>query len=226
MPSALQLTERCNLACRYCYVRRRRHPDPVDCTTDLCERFVAFALRESGERVKITFFGGEPLLRPDLIGHTVARGRQAAARHGAKTIGFHLVTNGTLLDDETGLHRRRGIGLEVSLDGPEEIHDANRRYTDGFPELPQGLQESPALRRAPPRSPGLHLFGHHVGGCAPLALGPLPGVGYGGSHSTPPARPGEEGRAGCRRTTARALRKRIDAHREAFLRGDTGAERG
>lgn len=77
---SLQLTERCNLDCRYCYVRRRPRPDPVDCAPDLCERFVDFALRESGKSVKITFFGGEPVLRPDLVRHTVAYGRKAAAR--------------------------------------------------------------------------------------------------------------------------------------------------
>lgn len=225
---SLQLTERCNLACRYCYVRRRRHPDPVDCTTDLCERFIAFALRESGERVKITFFGGEPLLRPDLTRHTVACGRQAAARHGAKTIGFHLVTNGTLLDDETGdFIAAEGIGLEVSLDGPEEIHDANRRYTDGSPSFRRVYGNLLRFVERHPDHP-VSIFSVITSADAlPWLQALCRGLETEGLTFNP-ARlgPEGEGRTGCRRATTRALRKRIDAHREAFLRGETGADEG
>ncbi len=128
---SLQLTERCNLACSYCYVRRRGAPDPLDCTPEFCERFVDFACREADGRVKLTFFGGEPLLRPDLIRHTVAH-----AQRLPRAIGFHLITNGTLLDDAMGdFIAGQGIGLEVSLDGPPAIHDAQRTFADGAPSF-------------------------------------------------------------------------------------------
>jgi radical SAM protein with 4Fe4S-binding SPASM domain len=128
---SLQLTERCNLACHYCYVRRRPDPDPLDCTPAFCERFIDFACREADGPVKITFFGGEPLLRPDLIRRMVAY-----ARTLPRTIAFHLITNGTLLDDALGdFIAAHGIGLEVSLDGPPEIHDAQRPFADGSPSF-------------------------------------------------------------------------------------------
>ena len=222
---SLQLTERCNLACRYCYVRRRE-PDSIDCTTDLCEQFVDFALRESGGRVKITFFGGEPLLRPDLIRHTVACGREAAAGNGAKSIGFHLVTNGTLLDDETGdFIAAEGIGLEVSLDGPESIHDANRRFIDGAPSFRRVYGN---LLRFVDRHPDhpVSIFSVITSTEAlPWLQALCRGLETEG-FTFNPARlgPGEEGRASCRRTAARALGNRIEAHREAFLRGETSAD--
>ncbi|MBI5552268.1 MAG: radical SAM protein [Desulfobacterales bacterium] len=128
---SLQLTERCNLACHYCYVRRRPDPDPLDCTPEFCERFIDFACREADGPVKITFFGGEPLLRPDLIRQMVAY-----ARTLPRAIGFHLITNGTLLDDAMGdFIAAHGIGLEVSLDGPQAIHDAHRVFADGAPSF-------------------------------------------------------------------------------------------
>ena len=225
---SLQLTERCNLACRYCYVRRRRQPDPIDCTPDLCERFVDFALRESGGRVKITFFGGEPLLRPDLIRHTVACGRQAAARRGATAIGFHLVTNGTLLDDELGdFIAAEGIGLEVSLDGPEKIHDANRRFTDGAPSFRRIYGNLLRFVERHPDHP-VSIFSVITSADAlPWLQALCRGLETEGLTFNP-ARlgPGEKGRASCRRTTAQALGHRIDAHREAFLRGATGTDEG
>lgn len=127
---SLQITERCNLKCRYCYVLRREKRYP-DCSSGLCERFVDFVLRESGETAKITFFGGEPLLRPDLIRHTVRYGAEAATRLG-KLLSFHVITNGTLLDDEIGDYLAANrIGLEISIDGPGSIHDRNRPFKDG-----------------------------------------------------------------------------------------------
>ncbi len=127
---SLQITERCNLKCRYCYVLRREKRYS-DCSSGLCERFVDFALRESGDSAKITFFGGEPLLRPDLIRHTIRYGAEAATRLG-KLLSFHVITNGTLLNDEIGDYLAANrIGLEISIDGPAAIHDRNRPFKDG-----------------------------------------------------------------------------------------------
>jgi uncharacterized protein len=128
----LQLTEKCNLSCTYCYVRNRTKNDPNDCSLELCQTFIDFALRESGRKLKISFFGGEPLLRPDLIRHTVHYGKQAAHKIG-KIIRFHIVTNGTLLEDAIGdFIVQEGISIEVSIDGPQEIHDCNRPYINGW----------------------------------------------------------------------------------------------
>lgn len=127
----LQLTERCNLACEYCYVRKRASLDLNDCSLKLCESFIDFALREAGNYVKIAFFGGEPLLRPDLIRHTVNYAKKSAHRIG-KVIAFHIVTNGTLLKDAIGdFIAKEDIRLEVSIDGPQKIHDHYRPYLNG-----------------------------------------------------------------------------------------------
>lgn len=90
-----------------------------------------FAVRESADGLKLTFFGGEPLLRFDLMRSTVKYGREAATGAG-KSISFHVVTNGTLLNDEIGdFIAVNRIGLEISIDGPAKVHDANRCYPDG-----------------------------------------------------------------------------------------------
>jgi uncharacterized protein len=78
-----------------------------------------------------SFFGGEPLLRIDLIKDVV---RYIRARQQAT--GQHVVRgitcNGTLL---TGPVRdflaQEQIDLCVSLDGPQHVHDLNRTHRDG-----------------------------------------------------------------------------------------------
>ena len=225
---SLQLTERCNLACRYCYVRRRGNRDPLDCTPDFCENFVDFARRESKGRVKITFFGGEPLLRPDLIRHTVAYGKNGAAGSGAKGIGFHLVTNATLLDDEMGdFIAGEGIGLEVSLDGPQTIHDRNRIYPDGSPSFRRVYGNLLRFVERHPDHP-VSIFSVIASEeSLPWLRALCRGLDVQGFTFNPVRlAPGDEHGVGCRRTVTRALRRRIDLHRDAFLEGDMEFDEG
>jgi len=71
----------------------------------------------------VSFFGGEPILKWDLITQTVdlVKGRMAKCR-------FHMTTNGTLLSKEHAQYLRANqpFSVLVSLDGPRDIHEANR----------------------------------------------------------------------------------------------------
>lgn len=224
---SLQLTERCNLACDYCYVLRRRQPDGVDCTPEFCTRFVDFVLRESAGRAKITFFGGEPLLRPDLIRHTVAYGKAAARDHG-KVLEFHVVTNATLLDDATGdFIAAEGIGLEVSLDGPEEVHDRHRRFVDGAPSFHQVYGKLLRFVERHPCHP-VAIFSVITSADALPWLQALCRSLEVNGFTYNPARlgRGEESCGGCHGAMPEAFRARIDGHREAFLQGETDADGG
>jgi len=70
MHYTLHLTDRCNLACRYCYVRKGKS----DMTADVARRVVDMAC--DGQHHGIIFFGGEPLLCMDTIRETVAWGKK------------------------------------------------------------------------------------------------------------------------------------------------------
>jgi len=119
------------MSCRYCYVRDRKKTEQADVTQETCKQFIEFVLRESGDEVKINFFGGEPLLCFDCIRFVVEHGRQKAARAG-KGIIFHIYSNGTLLDQEIGdFIVRNKIGIEISLDGPPDVHNKNRTFQGG-----------------------------------------------------------------------------------------------
>ncbi len=118
----VNVTNRCNLGCRYCYAQDNPVGEelPVSKLVDAC-------LGSGEEAVCIEFHGGEPLLRFQEIRETVYRVKRASQRHK-----FLIVTNGTLITDEVAdFFRQSGTGVIVSLDGPENVHDRNRVYRRG-----------------------------------------------------------------------------------------------
>jgi len=106
------LTYRCNRSCRYCGVSDNK-------TVELSTREAISAIDEMcdcGTR-KIHFTGGEPLVREDFL--------QLLGYCRKKGISISVNSNGALV--RQGIKSLRGIdGLSLSLDGPQEIHDAVR----------------------------------------------------------------------------------------------------
>ncbi len=133
----LHVTDACNLGCLYCYyskVEESQKPK-ASMETKVAERAVDFLFEHSRglENVVLVFFGGEPMMNFNLISSTLAYARQKAQETG-KTIDFAITTNGTLLSEKNirFLHEN-GVGITVSIDGYEEIHDRYRCFPDGSP---------------------------------------------------------------------------------------------
>ena len=81
----------------------------------------------------IIFFGGEPLLKKDLIRETIA---YCKAKEKSQEAYFHykVTTNGILLD-ESFLEYANSVNLQVamSIDGVGKAHDRFRVFPDGKP---------------------------------------------------------------------------------------------
>jgi uncharacterized protein len=134
----LEVTEKCNLRCKYCIY----HPEHKlfrsfghkDMTFEVAKKAIDFVLKHSSkteEEVVIGFYGGEPLLNFPLIVKSVEYAKIRANEIGRK-IGFAMTTNGTLLNDEIAdFLVDNDFNLIISLDGPEELHNENRVYSDG-----------------------------------------------------------------------------------------------
>jgi len=126
---SLFLDHACNLRCTYCYNGRAfRRTMPWE----VAERGIALALDGPGPR-RVSFFGGEPLLRWDLVVRCLDHAAVEAARRGV-AVEHVIVTNGTLLDG----HRLeallcREVFVAVSVDGDATAHDAARRTARGGP---------------------------------------------------------------------------------------------
>lgn len=114
---ALNLTQRCNLACAHCYLdaKTRDHGDDDELTTKEVKALLDDIAALSDETM-IVLTGGEPLLRRDI---------EAIATHGAK-LGLMMVvgTNGTALTEKrvASLSQAGVAGVGLSLDSLKPAH--------------------------------------------------------------------------------------------------------
>ncbi len=132
---ALNLTERCNLACAHCYldakVLKQGAVDELG-TGDL--KRVLSEIAEIGPETMVVLTGGEPTLRPDL---------PELARH-ASGLGLMVVvgTNGMLLrPDRIRQLQDAGVaGMGISVDSLNpRIHDAFRGKKGAWAKTMQGI---------------------------------------------------------------------------------------
>ena len=126
--ATLDLTERCNLRCVYCYHQEKTERD---LSVDAGMQAIDFVLRHSGQNVRIGFVGGETLLRFDVIEELVEYA-QKNAKSQRKRLLFALTTNGTLLDDRIiAFCEDHRIFIVLSADGARRSHDMHRITPSG-----------------------------------------------------------------------------------------------
>ncbi len=131
--AVLVLNLDCNLDCTYCFeggMKGNRYM-----TRETADLFIDFAEKNylaEGKSVELDFYGGEPLLSVDLIRYVSGRLKPLVENRGGEYT-FNLVTNGTLLTGELA-RELAPLGLrraKVTIDGPQEIHDAFRPFVSG-----------------------------------------------------------------------------------------------
>ena len=127
----LEAAQACNLRCTYCYAGGGSYGGPARAMRpELAARAARHLVEASGDRERVTLvlFGGEPLLNLPALEAAVRAGEAAAAARGKQLV-VSITTNGTRFTPEAldflAAHR---IGVSVSIDGPPDVHDANRPY--------------------------------------------------------------------------------------------------
>ncbi len=134
-PSALvNITNRCNLKCKHCFVFRDGNPNAITEKNEMpAERMIE---EISGYKNKygirrMLWMGGEPLLRKDVL------------KLGVKLFPQNVIaTNGTLPLIDLGPKTK----WTVSIDGPEEINDhirgkgTFRKTINNLNNLPHGFE--------------------------------------------------------------------------------------
>lgn len=117
-------TLHCNARCVYCYEEGRPQTRMAPETVEQTLRYILATHAEEG--IKLNWFGGEPLLCPDIIDR-ISRGvKEAGIPYRS-----NVVTNGSLLTPEIlekmlGLWNTRSI--QISMDGAEPDYIARKRY--------------------------------------------------------------------------------------------------
>jgi uncharacterized protein len=130
MHITLHLTTRCNMRCSYCY---SPPTERMDMTSEIIERTVSLSRSFSPANTGIIFFGGEPLLRKDLITETIERCRRDEKETGS-SFHFKVTTNGLLLDRPfLEFAQKYRLQVAMSIDGIEEAHDQHRKTQSHAP---------------------------------------------------------------------------------------------
>jgi len=148
MHLTLHLTNRCNLACSYCFETR----GPERMTKDVAYAAVKFGMQNTNTS-GLLFYGGEPLLERALIESTVAYTQRIKAK--TKHNFFYKMTTNGLLLDESFLQFAQGVNLTIgfSHDGPAQ--DDCRKLPSGEGSFAQLQNKIPLLLRYQPYAVGM-----------------------------------------------------------------------
>jgi AdoMet-dependent heme synthase len=120
------LTERCNLRCRHCYQEGKASPELSLSEIRPVIEEIGELIQDWSDTYEISFSpsfnvtGGEPFLRRDLF--------EILEAMSQKGFDLYLLSNGILVDRSKAKQLADlGIkGVQVSLEGPEEIHETIR----------------------------------------------------------------------------------------------------
>ena len=139
-----RVTEQCNLGCGFCAYDRGLKFPRAQAEAAQVERVAQLLLQWSqarGERLLLSWLGGEPLLVPWLL--RLSAKLRALARSSECDLALSLTTNGTRLSDA---HVRQALlanftEITVSIDAWGRAHEQLRGWAGGFQALTHSLQQ-------------------------------------------------------------------------------------
>ena len=141
----------CNMRCDYCYYLEKKNLYQQQrrqiLSEDMLEKFVEQYMNiQTTPSVLFTWHGGEPLMRP-ITFYQKALELQKKYANG-RQIDNAIQTNGTLITDEWArFFRKNNFLVGVSIDGPEEMHNAYRLTQQGKPSWQQVMRGIRTLNR-------------------------------------------------------------------------------
>lgn len=118
---------RCEHSCPYCQVSRQSDDRlAFDMTEETAIKALDLVFRSPSPTLKIEFQGGESLLNFSLIKLIVGRALKMNCE-AQRDLQFVIATNLAVLSDEIlEFCKTYGVLLSTSLDGPADLHNANR----------------------------------------------------------------------------------------------------
>jgi len=125
----------CNFSCSYCYQSDYESHDKVEdlpLSKEITEAFFDYVDKKfSWRRKYVTIFGGEPLTGGERAKLEMGWLLDGATARGLDTA---VVTNGYMLSDYIELFKNASIReIQVTLDGPQALHDQRRQLKNGGP---------------------------------------------------------------------------------------------
>ena len=118
-------TTACNARCVYCFEQGMKYVTMTDETVDQTIRFILENARKDSD-LKISWFGGEPLIGEKTIDRVSAALKEAGISFKAI-----MVTNGSLITSEIiekYVNSWNVLALQITLDGIEEEYNRRKNY--------------------------------------------------------------------------------------------------
>jgi len=133
-------TQECNLSCRYCYIPSTHKKKWV--SKEIVETTFKKILNADTKEVSIIWHGGEPLLM-DLDFFRESLDLEKRLNKRDIKIKNNIQTNATLINRDIAYFlKKNNFEVGISLDGPKDVHDCNRIYSDGrgsFDDVMKGI---------------------------------------------------------------------------------------
>ena len=128
--SEFLITQKCPLNCTYCFEHCKSNKD-IDFDMFISSLFKNGDFSTLGTS-SFYIFGGEPLMNTEFIEKLINYIDESKVigyndkKEYIKSITQNLITNGVLIDKHIDLLKKYKIGLQISIDGPEDINDKYR----------------------------------------------------------------------------------------------------
>lgn len=128
----LYLTDRCNFKCKYCFVDANKIPQKDELSLNEIKN--VFDQCQALNILLIRLFGGEPLIRPDII--------QIIDLLRNYRFNTRINTNGYFVTNEIARKiKTSNVGwVNVSLDGPKHIHEEHCGIPNSFERVIAGIE--------------------------------------------------------------------------------------
>ena len=128
------LTWACNFQCTYCYEGAGTiHSETLTAAKamNIADFLIRCSQEQGGALIHVVLFGEEPLLNPSVGFQLLCRLKKYCDKEN-KVLQCSIVTNGSLLTQEIidELILYNCIQVQITLDGPPEIHDTRRVLKD------------------------------------------------------------------------------------------------
>jgi len=137
--------EACPLRCSYCFVDKE---DGRVISEDNLLKFIDLLLYSPGHNKLLHLLWGEPLLCFDLIKKAVIYARKLEKKLW-KQLDISFCTSGILFDQKKlDFIHKSDIYLAWSIDGPEHIHDLNRKLAGGKGSFQKIIQKKAIVRNS------------------------------------------------------------------------------
>jgi uncharacterized protein len=122
----------CNLSCTYCYQEKSNKQYMDKAVQDAIINYIKNRVKDNANKLFIEWYGGEPLLCLNQISEISAKVLEIV-RETKITYKADMITNGLLLSEKNikTLIDNNICSIQITVDGPPEIHDKKRKFKNG-----------------------------------------------------------------------------------------------